>query len=100
MVHRKSAPQATCPCPQASRKGGTITTTGLEIGRLTLRRLTGADAGDWASRAGAKRLLLSHFWPGSDRSAFVAEAREQFTGEVPAADESMVVGLISGGSPT
>ena len=43
--------------------------------------------------AGAKRLLLTHFWPGSDRAVSVAEASEVFDGEVIAAEEGLVVGL-------
>ncbi|GAA3392741.1 hypothetical protein GCM10020369_55550 [Cryptosporangium minutisporangium] len=31
--------------------------------------LTSAEAGRWATRAGARRLLLTHFWPGNDRDA-------------------------------
>jgi ribonuclease BN (tRNA processing enzyme) len=41
--------------------------------------------------AGAKRLLLTHFWPGSDRALSVSEARQIFTGEVIAADEGLVI---------
>nr|WP_246256894.1 MBL fold metallo-hydrolase [Amycolatopsis anabasis] len=53
--------------------------------------MTAGEAAGWAARAGAKRLLLSHFWPGSDRSVSVAEAREVFPGEVLAATEGLVV---------
>ncbi|MGW1346427.1 MBL fold metallo-hydrolase [Kribbella sp. NPDC002412] len=42
---------------------------------------------------GAERLLLTHFWPGSDRSASVAEARREFSGEVIAAEEGLTVPL-------
>jgi ribonuclease BN (tRNA processing enzyme) len=38
---------------------------------------------------GAKRLLLTHFWPGSDRSVSVREAQAVFEGEVVAADEGL-----------
>jgi ribonuclease BN (tRNA processing enzyme) len=53
--------------------------------------MTAAEAGGWAARAGAKRLLLTHFWPGSDRAVSVKEAREVFDGEVIAAEEGLVV---------
>ncbi|GAA1569440.1 MBL fold metallo-hydrolase [Kribbella sancticallisti] len=43
--------------------------------------------------AGAKRLLLTHFWPGSDRAVSVAEASEVFDGEVIAAEEGLVLSL-------
>ncbi|TDD23047.1 MBL fold metallo-hydrolase [Kribbella turkmenica] len=48
-----------------------------------------------AARAarGAKRLLLTHFWPGSDRSVSVTEAQQEFTGEVIAADEGLILPL-------
>jgi ribonuclease BN (tRNA processing enzyme) len=43
--------------------------------------------------AGEGRLLLTHFWPGSDRAVSVAEARQVFDGEVIAAEEGLVVSL-------
>jgi ribonuclease BN (tRNA processing enzyme) len=43
--------------------------------------------------AGAKRLLLTHFWPGSDRALSVTEAQRAFSGEVVAAEEGLVVSL-------
>lgn len=43
--------------------------------------------------AGAKRLLLTHFWPGSDRAISVAEAAQVFAGEVIAAEEGLVIAL-------
>jgi ribonuclease BN (tRNA processing enzyme) len=55
--------------------------------------MTAAEAGIWAARAGAKRLLLTHFWPGSDRAVSVQEAQEVFDGEVIAAEEGLVVGF-------
>jgi len=42
---------------------------------------------------GAKRLLLTHFWPGSDRSISVAEAAAEFDGEVIAAEEGLTLTL-------
>ena len=42
---------------------------------------------------GAKRLLLTHFWPGSDRSISVAEAAREFDGEVIAAEEGLTLPL-------
>jgi len=55
--------------------------------------LSAAEAGAWASRAGARRLLLTHFWPGADRARSVAEAAAAYDGEVLAADEGMVLSL-------
>ncbi|HET6987948.1 MAG TPA: MBL fold metallo-hydrolase [Kribbella sp.] len=53
--------------------------------------MTAGEAGRGAR--GARRLLLTHFWPGSDRSVSVTEARQEFDGEVIAADEGLVVAL-------
>jgi ribonuclease BN (tRNA processing enzyme) len=43
--------------------------------------------------AGAQTLLLTHFWPGSDRSVSVTEAEKVFVGEVIAAEEGLVLTL-------
>ncbi|WP_406055377.1 MBL fold metallo-hydrolase [Kribbella sp. NBC_00889] len=53
--------------------------------------MTATEAGRHAR--GAKRLLLTHFWPGSDRSISVAEARQEFDGEVIAAVEGLTIPL-------
>ncbi len=55
--------------------------------------MSAAEAGAWATRAGARRLLLTHFWPDSDREHSAAEARTTFAGEVITADEGLVVPL-------
>jgi ribonuclease BN (tRNA processing enzyme) len=55
--------------------------------------MTAREAGLWAARARAKRLLLTHFWPGSDRDAAAAAARREFPGEVILAKEDMVLDL-------
>ncbi len=51
--------------------------------------MSAAQAGTWAQRAGVDRLLLTHFWPGTDRATPLAEARRTFTGDVIAAEEDM-----------
>ena len=43
--------------------------------------------------AGAQRLLLTHFWRGTDRSISVTEAQKVFAGEVIAAEEGLVLTL-------
>jgi len=53
--------------------------------------MTAGEAATYAT--GAKRLLLTHFWPGSDRAISVAEAGEIFEGEVLAAEEGLVIAL-------
>ncbi|GAB2999534.1 MBL fold metallo-hydrolase [Amycolatopsis acidiphila] len=53
--------------------------------------LTAGEAGAWAARANAKRVLLTHFWPGSDRAVSIAEARAAFNGELLAASEGLEV---------
>ncbi|WP_309113250.1 MBL fold metallo-hydrolase [Saccharothrix sp.] len=55
--------------------------------------LTSTEAGNWATRAGARRLMLTHFWPGNDRAAAVAAARAEFAGEVLTAEEELFVPL-------
>ncbi len=52
--------------------------------------MTSAAAGSWARQAGAKRLMLTHFWPGNDRAAAVAAAGDTFPGPVVAASEGDV----------
>ncbi|GAA3539127.1 MBL fold metallo-hydrolase [Amycolatopsis ultiminotia] len=49
--------------------------------------MTATEAGRLAATANVGTLLLTHFWPGSDRAISVAEARAEFDGEVQAADE-------------
>lgn len=41
----------------------------------------------------AKRLLLTHFWPGNDRQRSRADAAEHFPGEILIADEGSVIPL-------
>ncbi|MFI9325854.1 MBL fold metallo-hydrolase, partial [Kitasatospora aureofaciens] len=53
--------------------------------------MNAVEAGAWATRSGARRLLLTHFWPGSDRTRSTADARSRFSGEVIAAEEGMVL---------
>jgi ribonuclease BN (tRNA processing enzyme) len=58
--------------------------------------LTAAEAGRFARLAGAKRLLLTHFWPGSDRGVSLRQAAAEFGGSggaVLAAEEDLVVDL-------
>lgn len=55
--------------------------------------MTAAEAGRWAARAGARRLMLTHFWPGSDREVSRAEAGAEFDGEILLAEEGLRVEL-------
>jgi ribonuclease BN (tRNA processing enzyme) len=55
--------------------------------------MTAAEAGTWARQADARRLMLTHFWPGNDRSIAVGEAGAEFGGEVLVADEGLRVEL-------
>ncbi|AXB46947.1 MBL fold metallo-hydrolase [Amycolatopsis albispora] len=55
--------------------------------------MTATEAAGWAARAGAKRLLLTHFWPGSDRQVSAHQAAEVFDGEILLADEGLTVEL-------
>lgn len=53
--------------------------------------LTSAEAGHWATQAGTRRLMLTHFWPGNNRAVAADAARSTFGGEVLIADEDLVV---------
>ncbi|MEU0466503.1 MBL fold metallo-hydrolase [Amycolatopsis sp. NPDC006131] len=55
--------------------------------------MTATEAATWAAAAGARRLLLTHFWPGSDRAISAAQASTVFGGEVIVAEEGLVVAL-------
>ncbi|GHE95700.1 MBL fold metallo-hydrolase [Amycolatopsis deserti] len=55
--------------------------------------MTATEAATWAAAGGARRLLLAHFWPGSDRAVSAARARAVFGGEVIVAEEGLVVDL-------
>jgi len=61
----------------------------------TARRmhLSARDAGQAAAAAGARRILLSHFWPGNDRPASRTAAAAVFPGEVLLAEEGMEIRL-------
>ncbi|SDK66573.1 Ribonuclease BN, tRNA processing enzyme [Actinopolyspora mzabensis] len=55
--------------------------------------LTSAEAGRIAGEAAARKLLLSHFWPGNDRERSRREAAECFSGDVVLADEELEITL-------
>jgi ribonuclease BN (tRNA processing enzyme) len=59
----------------------------------TETHLTAREAGLVAQRAGARRLLLTHFWPGNDRELSRSAAGEAFAGEMLLADEGLEVDL-------
>lgn len=56
--------------------------------------LTAAEAGRIAASANARRLLLTHFWPGIDRQRSRREAAAAFAGEVMIADEGLTLDLV------
>ncbi|WP_426243866.1 MBL fold metallo-hydrolase [Nocardioides sp. LHG3406-4] len=58
--------------------------------QLHLNARTAAEA---ARDAGAKRLLLTHFWPGVDRERTAREVAQTYDGEVLVASEGMVIAL-------
>lgn len=51
--------------------------------------LTSRQAGELAQRAGAGRLVLTHFWPGIDLSRYAAEAEAAFSGPVELAEPGL-----------
>lgn len=55
--------------------------------------LSAAEAAQWATTAEARRLMLTHFWPGNDRGVSLRQAAEHYKGELMAADEGLVVDL-------
>jgi ribonuclease BN (tRNA processing enzyme) len=64
-----------------------------ETQRRSRNLMTAAEAGHWARLAGARRVMLTHFWPGTDRAASVAAASAEFGAEVLAASEDLRVSL-------
>jgi ribonuclease BN (tRNA processing enzyme) len=55
--------------------------------------LTARQAGEAGASAGARRLMLTHFWPDNDREASRAAAAAEFPGEILVADEGLTVAL-------
>jgi len=55
--------------------------------------LSAGAAGHWAREAEARRLMLTHFWPGNDRGVSLREAAAAYGGEILAAEEGLVVEL-------
>jgi len=69
------------------RPGATPAPPGPRMG------LTAREAATAAASASARRLLLTHFWPGNDRWASRAAAAELFPGEVIVAEEGLEIAL-------
>jgi len=59
--------------------------------RMPRYNLTAGEAGRYAARAGAERLLLTHFWPGTDRARSTAAARAHYDRDVSIADEGVTI---------
>lgn len=55
--------------------------------------LSAAQAGEIAAAARARRLVLTHFWPDTDRELAVSEARRGFDGEIYPANEGAMIEL-------
>jgi ribonuclease BN (tRNA processing enzyme) len=55
--------------------------------------LTARQAGRHASRAGSRRLLLTHFWPTLDRDVSRAQAAEEYDGDVVVSEEGLRLGV-------
>jgi ribonuclease BN (tRNA processing enzyme) len=53
--------------------------------------LTAAEAGEYATQARARRLLLTHVWPGDDRRRSVTEAAGAYAGPIVVADEGLAL---------
>jgi ribonuclease BN (tRNA processing enzyme) len=55
--------------------------------------MTSAEAGRLGRQAGARRLMLTHFWPGNDRPAAATAASAEFGRDVLTAEEGLTVEL-------
>lgn len=64
-----------------------------ETERAQRNLLTAAEAGTWGHRAGARRLLLTHLWPGTNPAISADRARHAFTGPVDVATQGLVIEL-------
>jgi ribonuclease BN (tRNA processing enzyme) len=58
-------------------------------GRLSCADQVGRDAAE----AGARRLVLTHLWPGTDPGAAVAAAARHYDGEITVAGEGLIIDL-------
>ncbi|HEY1175942.1 MAG TPA: MBL fold metallo-hydrolase [Phytomonospora sp.] len=57
--------------------------------------LTAGEAGRFAREAGARRLALTHLWPGSDPGVSVTEAAAEYPGPILTPTAGDVIGLVS-----
>jgi ribonuclease BN (tRNA processing enzyme) len=71
-----------------------------ETRRPARNLMTSTEAGYWARQASARRLMLTHFWPGNDRAASLAAASAQFGGPVLAAEEDLAITFGKPGNAT
>ena len=55
--------------------------------------LTAEEAGEWAERAAARRLVLTHLWSGTDSVGSISRARRTFTGPVHIARQGLILAL-------
>jgi ribonuclease BN (tRNA processing enzyme) len=64
-----------------------------ETQRPSRNLMTSSEAGCRGREAGARRLMLTHFWPGNNRAASLAVASAEFGGDVLEATEGLTVTL-------
>ena len=62
-------------------------------GRKIPGHLVPSEAGDVARRAGAKRLVLTHFYPPCDEVDVAEQAAMAFSGEITRAEDLMVIAI-------
>lgn len=60
--------------------------------RYAGRLSSATQAGQAAARAGARQLMLTHLWPGTDPAAAVTAARRSYPGEISVARPGIVAG--------
>jgi hypothetical protein len=64
-----------------------------ETRRPVRNLMTSAEAGRLARQAGARKLMITHFWPGNDRAAAAAAASAEFGRGALTAEEGLTVAL-------
>jgi ribonuclease BN (tRNA processing enzyme) len=71
-----------------------------ETQRPVRNLMSSAEAGRLARLAGARRLMITHFWPGNDRAAATAAASAEFGRAALTAEEGLTVELGDGAGKT
>lgn len=76
---------------EASDRRQRLSTPAAPQGRSM--HMSGREAGEAASAAGARKLMLTHFWPDNDRELTRQAAEQVYAGDVMLASEGLEVSL-------